>query len=365
MTNSSEKTRAYQDEYADRIHGLLLGCALGDSVGLPLEGRSRSWIGRNRPSQLRQGLILEKGMLSDDTEHSLMLAKTLIRFPNCTDSLELQFSFGLRWWLLGLPAGIGLATARSIIKLWLGFSPQKSGVHSAGNGAAMRSAIVGAFFSKDPEKISSFVRSATRITHTDERAYVGALAVAKVTAWFVEHPIGKRPEAWELRELLENSGQDQEWKGICRTIEKMAEENASVDRLASELGIEPAISGYVYHTVPMAIYASWRHVGRFREGIESVIRCGGDTDTVAAITGSLMGAESGTKELPREWTSNMIDWPRNKHYIKSIAKTLAEKTSSKNELRRLKLNPFAILARNIIFLILVIGHGLRRLLPPY
>ena len=41
-----------------------------------------------------------------------------------------------------LPAGVGLATARACLKLWLGFSPERSGIYSAGNGPAMRSAVL-------------------------------------------------------------------------------------------------------------------------------------------------------------------------------------------------------------------------------
>jgi hypothetical protein len=52
----------------------------------------------------------------------------------------------LRGWLLSLPAGIGFATLRAILKLWLGFPLNRSGVYSAGNGPAMRVAVIGAFF---------------------------------------------------------------------------------------------------------------------------------------------------------------------------------------------------------------------------
>ncbi|TVS08433.1 MAG: hypothetical protein EA424_28605 [Planctomycetaceae bacterium] len=44
---------------------------------------------------------------------------------------------------LGLPAGVGMATARACLKLWLGFPPKRSGVDSAGNGPAMGKAVLG------------------------------------------------------------------------------------------------------------------------------------------------------------------------------------------------------------------------------
>ena len=60
---------------------------------------------------------------------------------------------------------------------WLGFSPARSGVKSAGNGAVMRAPIIGAWFD-DPDRIAPFVDASTAITHRDPRARSGALAIA-------------------------------------------------------------------------------------------------------------------------------------------------------------------------------------------
>ena len=89
-----------------------------------------------------------------------------------------NFAWRLRFWLLGLPAGIGFATLRSILKLWLGFPANKSGVFSAGNGPAMRAALIGVCHGNDPARMRALVRAATRITHTDPKAEFGAFAVA-------------------------------------------------------------------------------------------------------------------------------------------------------------------------------------------
>ena len=93
--------------------------------------------------------------------------------------------WSMRWWLLGLPPGIGLATLKSILKLWVGFGPSSSGVFSAGNGPAMRAAPIGAFFWDDPSKIDDYIRISTRMTHTDPKAEVGAKFVAYLAAWII------------------------------------------------------------------------------------------------------------------------------------------------------------------------------------
>jgi ADP-ribosylglycohydrolase len=48
----------------------------------------------------------------------------------------------LRWWVLGLPAAVGWGTLRALARSWIGFSPARSGVWSAGNGAVMRAPII-------------------------------------------------------------------------------------------------------------------------------------------------------------------------------------------------------------------------------
>ena len=70
-------------------------------------------------------------------------AQALITSAGSADHFGRDLARQLRWWLLGLPAGVGKATARAGVKLWLGFSAEHSGIFSAGNGPAMRSQVMG------------------------------------------------------------------------------------------------------------------------------------------------------------------------------------------------------------------------------
>ena len=120
-------------------------------------------------------------MCSDDTEHTCMLAQSLIATLDCPEDqlarrFAANFAWRLRFWLTGLPAGIGLATLRAIVKLWIGFPPRWSGVFSAGNAPAMRSALIGVCCGDAQAKTRLLVRAATRISHTDPKAEWGALA---------------------------------------------------------------------------------------------------------------------------------------------------------------------------------------------
>jgi len=131
-----------QSQKAISITGCLIGTAIGDAFGLPYEGLSKQRQNKLYPNIKNHNFIFNKGMISDDTEHTCMVAQSLIVSAGNTSIFTKQLAYLLKFWLLGLPAGIGSATLKSIIKLWLGFPPHKSGVFSAGNGAAMRSTII-------------------------------------------------------------------------------------------------------------------------------------------------------------------------------------------------------------------------------
>jgi len=135
----------------DRMTGLLLGTAVGDTLGLPREGLSARRASRLYPGPLRQRLVLGRGMLSDDTEHACMTAQALLAAGEDPDRFARALAWKLRWWLLALPAAIGWGTLRAIVRSWIGFAPSQSGVQSAGNGAAMRAPIIGAWLD-DPDR---------------------------------------------------------------------------------------------------------------------------------------------------------------------------------------------------------------------
>jgi ADP-ribosyl-[dinitrogen reductase] hydrolase len=88
------------------ILGSLLGTAVGDALGLPYEGMSRQRV--RAFGEVRHRLFAGRGMLSDDTEHALMLAAALQVHSDDVDAFQRAFAWNLRWWLLALPAGVGL-----------------------------------------------------------------------------------------------------------------------------------------------------------------------------------------------------------------------------------------------------------------
>jgi ADP-ribosyl-[dinitrogen reductase] hydrolase len=348
-------------ELQEHFAGVLLGTAVGDALGLPAEGLTQRRIERRWHGNWRHRFLFGYGMCSDDTEHTFFVTQALLSHPDDSVAFQRCLAWKLRLWLLGLPAGIGLATLRSIIKLWLGFPASRSGVYSAGNGPAMRSAIVGAYFFDQPEKRKEFVSAATRLIHTDPKAETAALAVAEAAAWAVLQ--GKPIKEWARGLSALDDGE--EWIGICRKLEDALARRTSVASFADALGLRNGVSGYSYHSVPVALYAWLRSPDNFHDALVSALDCGGDTDAVGAIVGALAGESVGVRSIPSESLGRICEWPRSTNVLNRVAERLAQEKTGGTSLGPVKYFWPGLVPRNFTFLLMVLAHGFRRLAPPY
>jgi ADP-ribosyl-[dinitrogen reductase] hydrolase len=280
---------------------------------------------------------------------------TLLSLDGCegdVDRFAKALGRRLRWWLAGIPAGIGLATARSIIRLWLGISPAKSGVWSAGNGPMMRAPVIGVRFANDPALRKSFTGASTRITHSDPRAAEAALLIAEAAAFATQGEQDPEKILRALGALLESS----EMKDRFAVLHASLAADEAVQVFADRIGRKPGfVSGFAPDSAAVALHAWLSHRGNFQATVESVVRCGGDTDTVAFIAGSLSGIDCGEEGMPAGWRNGLRDRPfstaalQNLHHLKSI---------------RYPDWPLSIL-RNSFFFAVVVIHIFRRMLPPY
>jgi ADP-ribosylglycohydrolase len=350
----------------DRLAGILLGTAVGDALGLPAEGLSPTRRRKLMPGPWRHRLIFGRAMVSDDTEHTLFVAQSLLRHPDDSEAFQRRLSWHLRWWFAALPAGIGMATARACIKLWLGFPPNRSGVFSAGNGPAMRSALIGGYFHDRPDMLQRFALASTQLTHTDPKAAIGAMAVARMAAWAVEHESSAPPCPEEIAgALAELAPGDAEWRAGIDRIPTSIRLQESVPAFAASLGLDDGVTGYIYHTVPVAVYAWLRHYGEFRSTVEAALDCGGDSDTLGAIAGALASATVGAAGIPESWLNGIVDWPRSLRLIRAVGNQLENQIERGEPMGEVHYFWPANIPRNLFFLALVLIHGFRRLFPPY
>jgi ADP-ribosylglycohydrolase len=143
------------------------------------------------------------------------------------------------------------------------------------------------------------------------------------------------------------------------------------ERFAARLGCAQGVSGFVMHTVPVALHAWMTHPQALHHALHAVIRCGGDTDTCAAITGAVVGAAVGEADIPQEGLTGLCEWPRSVTWQRELASRVARAWPAPaserppEKLGPLGLSLWGLMMRNGLFFWLVLLLGFRRLLPPY
>jgi len=158
---------------------------------------------------------------------------------------------------------------------------------------------------------------------------------------------------------------DREWRELLDAIARAERSDWTVSRFADGLGLGAGVTGYVYHTVPVALYAWFRHFGDFESTLTAVLGCGGDTDTSGAIAGAIAGAVVGDVGIPDRWIRGICDWPRGPRLLATVADRLAAVSGEGVPAAPVRYFWPGALARNPFFLAVVLAHGLRRLAPPY
>ncbi len=363
MSNSNNDASP-EAALAKAVAGCLWGTAVGDALGLPCEGltpgRIRALFG-GVPDSHR--LVIGRGMISDDTEHTLLVYTALAESAGDGEAFTRHLSRGLRRWVLALPAGVGLATLRAGLRLAVGVPASRSGVYSAGNGPAMRSALIGVACAWDADgtRLRDRISRSSRLTHTDPRAEYGARAVAICAASFARGETGTGVVSDAIQDALPEPD-TAELLCLLHDVRESVSRGEITTAFAAAR-YPRGVSGYVLQTVPVAIHAALSHPADFRKAVSTAIACGGDTDTVAAITGGIVGASVGVAGIPEALRRGIWE-PTGVLAEVGAERFAADWTAGRARVVPAVWYPFVLL-RNTVFAVIVIAHGLRRLLPPY
>lgn len=293
----------------DRSKGIIIGQAYGDALGRPVEFMSPAKIkkeyGRVTDFLAEGSHKQPAGTVTDDTNLALYLVASLLR-NNGFDMDD--YAQQIVAWFEAMPFDIGSTTLSSVDKLRMGVDPREAGhqtveergeYRSAGNGSIMRCAPLAIAYPDDLDTLQEVSRKSSEITHADPRCTHGCAALNIVLASIIrgrEDPLGIALEELpsdapdELIEMLENIP------------------NVDPDELSN--------SGFVLDTLETAF-----HIGLNAEHpedalIEAVNR-GDDADTVAAVTGAIVGARFGdgkrltqydhkpNNSFPARWEDNI------------------------------------------------------------
>jgi ADP-ribosyl-[dinitrogen reductase] hydrolase len=212
--------------------------------------------------------------------------------------------------------------------------------------------------------MAELVRASTRITHTDPRAEQGAMIVATAARLIVSAPADVR-DVDMLSDRLMPLAVEPELQTNMQAVFDARRAGLSVDQFAAKLGLSNGVSGYVNHTVPIAIYCWMAHRSSFRDAVESAVCLGGDSDTVGAIVGALAGCELGPGGIPKEWLDGVTEWPCTLDWIKALSRAVADSTDDARPVSPIECSALSLLTRNLFFAAVILTIGFRRLLPPY
>ena len=307
----------------DQFEGALIGCAVGDALGAPLEGWSRERIaqlpnvtdgyrqlscGKDPSSRIRYPM----GQYTDDTQLTMAIARSLVARED-VDGADIAREFAALWRTREI-VGAGPVADRAVRRFIEGIDWQEAALPDdlPWNGAAMRIAPVGLWDCDRKDRLADDVEVASVVTHRHPLAIDAALAVATA----VLHGVAESTidEAHYLDEVARSvearspqfAGQVRQLRAWLRLPEDealMAIVGSAQRRKASGFGV-PALA---VPTVLAAFYAFLRSPGDFVATVDCALRVGGDVDTVAAIAGAISGAHNGLTAIPEDLVTGVKD----------------------------------------------------------
>ncbi|MBN2025456.1 MAG: ADP-ribosylglycohydrolase family protein [Actinobacteria bacterium] len=285
-----------------RFQGSLLGLAIGDALGMPLEGMRASAI-RDRFGGVHEFMdapwrLLKAGQWTDDTKMMLCHARSIARMGGF-DLMDTAAEF-VAWYESNDWRGLGRATYDALRRLQAGCSPAQSGMQgelAAGNGGAMRIAPVGLIDCRDLDRLREDTRAAVAITHDNQEAIAGSQAVAYMVARAVRGDL-------DLDLIVSDTVT---YIGPCKTAERL---QLASRFLAKEMALEEALarlgtSGYVVETVASAMFCFLYSPHDFEQTVSHAVEGGLDADTTGAVAGAISGAYNGLDSIPERWRENV------------------------------------------------------------
>jgi ADP-ribosylglycohydrolase len=299
-----------------RAFGALYGLAIGDALGMPTQSRSRADIVA-RYGSLLSGFEpgppdhplaagLPAGTVTDDTEQAVLLGRLIVKGGGTPDPAELASQL-LAWEESMRARGsvdlLGPSTRRALAAAGAGASTEDTGRSGTTNGAAMRITPVGvATPSGDPGLLVDRVVAASRVTHNTGIALAGAAAVAAAVSAGIDG--ATVPEAVALAPAAAASAATRgHWAAGADVASRITWAADLVTGLAPEHAMD-----VVYRLVGTSLATQESVPAAFAVATVSPqdpwLACriaaslGGDSDTIAAMTGAICGACHGVESFP-------------------------------------------------------------------
>ena len=306
------------DPRFSRAYGALAGLALGDALGMPTQAMS--------PEQIRAvygtitGLVdgdasqpyapgMPAGSVTDDTEQALLVASLLVRGRG-TSSGRVALDAGefahalLAWEDSMIERGsldlLGPSTKAALERVRAGEDPLTVGGAGTTNGAAMRVTPIGiAMSTADPEAFADAVWSSCQVTHATRQGFQSAALVAAAVSMGIDAARSTTPDLrgllWKALSYVDSLPERGAWTpgpdviaATRRAMQLVANPaSSSLECLVEEVGTSVASA----QAIPMAFALLARDPSP--QALLDAANIGGDTDTIGAIAGAILGAALG------------------------------------------------------------------------
>ena len=308
------------DPRLSRAYGAFAGLALGDALGMPTQAMS--------PEQIRAvygrvtGLVdgdasqpyapgMPAGSVTDDTEQALLIASLLVRGGGSSSgrvALDAgDFSHALLSWEdsmieRGSLDLLGPSTKAALERVRAGEDPLTVGGLGTTNGAAMRVTPIGiAVSTADPEVFADAVWSSCQVTHATRQGFQSAALVAAAVSLALDWPEASASDMtallWKAVSYVDSLPERGAWTpdrdvvaATRRAIQLVANPaSSSLECLVEQIGTSVASA----HAIPMAFALLARDPSP--RALLDAANLGGDTDTIGAIAGAILGSVLGVK----------------------------------------------------------------------
>ena len=308
------------DPRLSRAYGAFAGLALGDALGMPTQAMS--------PEQIRAvygrvtGLVdgdasqpyapgMPAGSVTDDTEQALLIASLLVRGGGSSSghvALDAgDFSHALLAWEdsmieRGSLDLLGPSTKAALERVRAGEDPLTVGGLGTTNGAAMRVTPIGiAVSTADPEVFADAVWSSCQVTHATRQGFQSAALVAAAVSLALDWPEASASDMttllWKAVSYVESLPERGAWTSdpdvvaaTRRAMQLVANPaSSSLECLVEQIGTSVASA----HAIPMAFALLARDPSP--RALLDAANLGGDTDTIGAIAGAILGSVLGVE----------------------------------------------------------------------
>ena len=308
-------------ETSAALVGCLLGQAVGDALGFVVEASPAEvarayvvdYLRGGRAGELAHPLFAF-GQYSDDTQLARELLLSLADVGGWSPE-----AFARRVAALfadGGDDGAGPGTRAAAERLRSGTHWSLAGTPApyAGNGSAMRACPLGVIFRHDPRALTAAAVEQSLVTHLDPRCAAGAVAVAAAVALASTTPKVEPAEFLGTVAALAASADDSVSSAILGLRQWAHLPPALATRRLHDQGLDPAyagawqgISALVTPSIVWSLYAFLHQPDDYWGAVCTAIEAGGDTDTLAAMTGAIAGARLGPEALPGELVARLND----------------------------------------------------------